>query len=204
MIAVRHVHMARRAARLQTGFSMIEVLVSILVASFGILGILGMQLMSVQTAHSSQQRSVAALLAMNMMDRMRANMAGVAVTAQGAGGGYDRPVTGNVYGSGGPYMQQKSNCVGYTGAVTAQCTATDIADNDAYDWQRLVAQRLANGVGIVCKDTSGAAGSYNGTTVSPACNGNGSAWVIKIYWMDDRTNGNAAGNYYSYTVSFIP
>jgi len=55
------------------GFTLIEVLVAVLVFSFGMLGIAGMMTISVRNNHNGYLRSQANFLAENMMDRMRAN-----------------------------------------------------------------------------------------------------------------------------------
>ena len=57
----------------QKGFTLLEVLVAVLVFSFGLLGIGGMMTISVKNNHNGYLRSQANFLAENMMDRMRAN-----------------------------------------------------------------------------------------------------------------------------------
>ena len=59
--------------RHQRGFSLLEVLVSVVIMSVGILGVVGMQILSLQQNRSSLFRSEALLLAGGMLDRMRAN-----------------------------------------------------------------------------------------------------------------------------------
>ncbi|WP_043767215.1 type IV pilus modification protein PilV [Algiphilus aromaticivorans] len=59
----------------QRGVTMIEVLIAILVLSFGLLGIAGMQWNSLQFNHSALLRSQASNLAYDMSDRLRANRA---------------------------------------------------------------------------------------------------------------------------------
>lgn len=55
------------------GFTLLEVLVAVLVFSFGLIGIAGMMTISVKSNHNGYLRSQASFLAENMMDRMRAN-----------------------------------------------------------------------------------------------------------------------------------
>ncbi len=57
----------------EEGFTLLEVLVAVLVFSFGLLGIAGMMTISVRNNHNGYLRSQANFLAENMMDRMRAN-----------------------------------------------------------------------------------------------------------------------------------
>ena len=61
------------AARSQRGFTLIEILVAMLVAAFGILGVVGMNANSIKLQADSANRSQAALYAQDILDRMRAN-----------------------------------------------------------------------------------------------------------------------------------
>ena len=57
----------------QTGFSLIEVLVAVLVLSVGLLGIAGLQGVSLLNTHGSYLRTQAINFDYEMMDRIRAN-----------------------------------------------------------------------------------------------------------------------------------
>jgi type IV pilus assembly protein PilV len=57
----------------QAGLSMVEVLVTLVLVSVGLLGIAGLQLTSVQNTNSASQRFQATLLAEEVLERMRAN-----------------------------------------------------------------------------------------------------------------------------------
>jgi len=70
----------------QRGFSMIEVLVSLLVIGVGLLGLSGLQIASHKGTNNAHSRNVATLLAFEIADRMRANQDGV------NGGFYDNDV----------------------------------------------------------------------------------------------------------------
>jgi len=61
----------------QSGFSLIEVLISVLVLAIGLLGLGGLQLASLKGASNSHSRNVATMYAMELADRMRANPLGV-------------------------------------------------------------------------------------------------------------------------------
>ena len=71
----------------QSGFSMLEVLITVFILSVGLLGVAGMQAASIKLSHESHLRSQASLLAYDMADRMRAN------GASATGGDYDRTLT---------------------------------------------------------------------------------------------------------------
>jgi len=57
----------------QRGFSLIEVLITLVILAFGLLGLAGMQSVGLKNAQSSQQRSQATMLSYDIVDRMRSN-----------------------------------------------------------------------------------------------------------------------------------
>lgn len=59
--------------RPQHGFSMIEVLVTLVILAVGLLGLAGLQSVGLKNNHSSLGRSTATVLAYNIIDRMRSN-----------------------------------------------------------------------------------------------------------------------------------
>ena len=75
------------AAEPQHGFSMVEVLVSLVVIGVGMLGLSGLQIASMKGTNNAHSRNVATNLAMELSDRMRANSAGV------TGGFYENDVS---------------------------------------------------------------------------------------------------------------
>ena len=71
---------ARQCCSRQSGFSLIEVLVTMLILAFGLLGVAGLLVGGVSNAASSEAFSKANQLAADMADRIRANPA-VALSA---------------------------------------------------------------------------------------------------------------------------
>jgi len=57
----------------QTGFTLLEVLIAVLVLSVGLLGLAGLQASSLRNNHSADLRSQATILGYGIADRMRAN-----------------------------------------------------------------------------------------------------------------------------------
>jgi type IV pilus assembly protein PilV len=64
-------HQFTRRAKRQTGATLIEILVSVLILSFGMLGLAALQTRALQGNQSSLQRSQAIMLANYMIDAMR-------------------------------------------------------------------------------------------------------------------------------------
>ncbi|TCJ85273.1 type IV pilus modification protein PilV [Cocleimonas flava] len=72
------------------GFSMIEVLVSLIVIGVGMLGLSGLQIASMKGTNNAHSRTTASYLAFELAERMRANQLGV------DGGFYDNDVSCDV------------------------------------------------------------------------------------------------------------
>ena len=66
-----------RTKNLQAGFTLLEVLIALLVLSFGLLGLAALQAYSVKANQSANFRSQATALASMMLDNMRANRANI-------------------------------------------------------------------------------------------------------------------------------
>lgn len=61
----------------QTGFSLIEVLITILIVSFGLLGMAGLIISGARSNNIAHYRSVASKQIEDIADRMRANRSGI-------------------------------------------------------------------------------------------------------------------------------
>lgn len=145
----------------QAGFSLIEVLITVVILSIGLLGIAGLQATALKNNHSAYLRTQATLLSYDMGDRMRANR---------------NAVVNNLYNI--PTETSNAACL-----TTAGCSASAMAQNDAYEWQTEIAALLPEGEGIVCLDSSPDDGVDSS---SPACSGGGTTYAIKIWWNDER------------------
>lgn len=67
----------QRKAGGQSGFTLIEALVALVVLSIGMLGVAAMQLKALQGGHAAYQRSIASLAAQDAQERLWARMAEV-------------------------------------------------------------------------------------------------------------------------------
>ena len=121
--------------RTQAGASLIEVLVSIVIASIGLLALAGINAASVRYSKLSQYRSVAALMAQDLADRMRAN----------------RGSTANVVQS--YVLQQSFTAQASLGSApspsctltTDSCTQAEMAAADLFAWRQAVRNNLPQG-----------------------------------------------------------
>mgnify|MGYP001812258569 FL=1 len=155
-------HLSRRAGRAQqSGFTLIEVLVSVLVLSIGLVGVAALQGVSLKNTQSAFMRSQATALAYDLADRMRANLLSART------GKYDPGTAAAV-----------AACKSTTG-----CTAQDMAKNDLAEWNAAIATYLPMGQGFVCVDSTPNDGA---SAASPACDGVGTQLTVKIWWDDNR------------------
>ena len=84
------------SARKARGFTLIEVMISVLILAIGLLGVASMQTRSLQMNQSAQFASQASILAYDIADRMRANRAAA------LDGNYDRALGAPVPGGNTP------------------------------------------------------------------------------------------------------
>lgn len=102
----------------QRGFSMIEVLVTILIVSFGLMGLAALQTRFLSAEMESYQRSQALLLVQDMAARMSANRAQTFIATS-------------------PYAIGTSSPLGTGDSPAADCTAlSTIADLDKCEWSK--------------------------------------------------------------------
>ena len=145
----------------QSGFTLIEVLVSVIVLSIGLVGVATLQAVSLKNNQSAFMRSQASALAYDLADRMRSNV----LTADS-----------NLYDPG--------TAATITTCKTAVgCTPQQLAQNDLAEWNAAIGTYLPMGEGFVCIDST----PNDGTgAASPACDGTGTQLSVKIWWDDDR------------------
>ncbi|MDA0680519.1 MAG: type IV pilus modification protein PilV [Proteobacteria bacterium] len=63
----------------QSGFSLLELLVSLVIFSVGLMGVAGLQIVSKQSNYESQQRTIASQVAYALLEDMRTNGAAISV-----------------------------------------------------------------------------------------------------------------------------
>lgn len=71
----RPVLTGRRGSRPPRGFTLVEVLITIIIMSIGLLGVAGLQLAAMRSNHSAYLRTQATLAAYDVIDRMRVDPA---------------------------------------------------------------------------------------------------------------------------------
>jgi len=121
----------------QSGFTMVEVLVALVVLTIGLLGIAALYLNSLQAGRTAIYRTEAIELAADLADRIRMNR-----TAQAA---YDTAFT--------DVEVEVAACT-----TTGGCTDAELAATDLSTWKAAIAERLPTGAGQVVVTLPAAAG----------------------------------------------
>jgi type IV pilus assembly protein PilV len=166
------------------GFTLLEVLVAVLVLSFGLLGVAGLLLSTVQNNTIAAQRTTATFLAQDMADRIRQN---INATKPIDANGNVQPVY---------YLNSKgaaNDCYG-TGPASPCSTPGGVAARDLAIWNAQIEASFPGGSGIVCKDLTPDDGV---SFANPGCDTTNefAPWVIKIFWVvrnEDRASGAPA------------
>jgi type IV pilus assembly protein PilV len=122
----------------EKGFTLIEVLVSMVILSIGLLTLVAMQLTAMQNTQGGYLRAQASMVAYDIMDRMRANIPAV------TNGDYDLAA-----GAPAPAMPA---CTG----IEADCSTDEMADFDLALWRTVAGIYLPGGDGsVVTVDNGG-------------------------------------------------
>ncbi|MBW8328802.1 MAG: type IV pilus modification protein PilV [Thiobacillus sp.] len=115
----------------QSGFTLLEVLVAMMVLSIGLLGLAGLMAASMRNNESAYHSTQATWLAYDILDRMRANRTGALANAYN-GATLGSPAT--------------CSATAATGSITAQ---------DIGNWKNAIACALPAGDGAIAVGTSG-------------------------------------------------
>ncbi len=171
------------------GFTLVEVLVSIMVLSFGMLGLVGMQAFALQSNREARLQAQAAMLARELAEMMRGNKeVGVKTTTA------DNPYIVSL-SSGSMAPATPSYCLSVGNASTGCTSATDIANAEMTDWLARVDNTLPGARVVICFDSA----PYNSNGIPQwDCAPSGAAAneiaVIKLGWTRNSTDRSKTGN----------
>ncbi len=193
--------------RKMAGLTMIEILVTLIILSIGLLGMAALQLTGIRSANSSTYRTQATLLADDLAERMRANITAVDANAFMA----VNSTAINCAAAPNPYCGEYYDG---TNAVAAQsCTSAQMASYDINVWfcgernsgtRRGGVQSILNGATatITCTDVNPPSGADGDD-----CTNRSSYHTISLSWSElnpDRSNGVAATVNQTIAISVQP
>ncbi|OUM03889.1 type IV pilus modification protein PilV [Variovorax sp. JS1663] len=173
------IHPGQAAHPRQAGFSMVEVLVAIVILSFGLLGMAGLQAASLQANRDARLQSIAVGLARELTEMMRGNK-DIALLST------NNPYLGSFITS--PLAPAAA---GYCLGVGNSCaTSSDVAASQLTDWLARVDAELPGARVTICTD----AAPYDSSNLPRwACTGTTAAPIIvKIGWTRGSTRSASA------------
>jgi type IV pilus assembly protein PilV len=115
-------------SRLQSGFTLLEVMIALVIFSIGLLGLAGLQAGGLRSNTQAQLRTIATIQAYDMAERIRSNPRGV--------------VDGD-YNALDDATPTAGDCISNT------CTAAEMATYDYYEWELNTQNVLPSGHGTV-------------------------------------------------------
>lgn len=168
------------------GFSLLEVLISIIILSFGLLGMVGLQAAAIQANRDARLQSSAVNLARELAEMMRGNK-DISLLITG------NPYVGN-FNTSPMAAATPAYCLNVATGTTPCANGTEIANAQMTEWLARVDSELPSPVVRVCVDSAPFDSSGVSRWVCDAT-GTGATTVIKIGWtrsVTDKTQQGAA------------
>ena len=168
----------------ESGFSLIEVLISIIILSFGLLGMVGLQAAALQANREAKAQSTASSLARELAEMMRGNKdIGLLTSSNPYFGNFSSPLT----------PAATAYCMNVATSTTPCADTTAIANAQMTEWLSRVDSELPGAQVSICVDS--APFDSNGTP-QWICNtsGTGATTVIKMGWTRGSTNRARTGS----------
>lgn len=120
----------------QSGFTLLEVLIAMVILAIGLLGLAGLQANSMRFNNSAYLRSQASFIATDIADKMRANQDALTT------GSFDDIDTSDAYDLGDCYTNG------------GNCTPAEMATSAIAEWKALIERVLPSGTATVSKGAS--------------------------------------------------
>lgn len=161
------------------GFSLIEVLVSVVVLSFGLLGMVGMQAAALQANREARLQSSAVVLARELAEMIRGNKAvglEITTTTNPYLGSFSSPLV----------AADPKYCLNVSVGTTACTNTSEIAKAQMTEWLARVDSQLPGARVSVCFDS--APFDSNGLPQWACTVGAGGLMVVKLGWTRGSTN----------------
>ena len=177
-----------RRARHSAGFSLIEVLISIVVLSFGMLGMVGLQAAALQANREARMQSTATGLARELAEKMRGNHIISNLTTV-ANNPYLGTFTSPLAAAAPNYcLSVGQNC--FNAGSTDTVNATTVANAEMTEWLARVDSALPGAQVSVCFDN---APFTSGGLPQWTCSNSGDVAIIKIGWTRGTTKRSQTG-----------
>ena len=178
--------------KLQSGMTLIEVLIAMFVLAIGVLALLAVQLRTVSNVRESENQTTVAQITQNLIEGMLINptLSEETDTAGEKTSRYKKSY--DAYLTSGSEQLKDSK---QTNEFKDKMTKAQLAQAQIAQFKADLAKALpeAQVFSTICKDSSGAEPTYeNGFNAK--CDGKGDTTIVKVLWLQDVEEENRAKN----------
>lgn len=178
--------------KLQSGMTLIEVLIAMFVLAIGVLALLAVQLRTVSNVRESENQTTVAQITQNLIEGMLINptLSEETDTAGEKTSRYKKSY--DAYLTSGSEQLKDSK---QTNEFKDKMTKAQLAQAQIAQFKADLAKALpeAQVFSTICKDSSGAEPTYeNGFNAK--CDGKGDTTIVKVLWLQDVEEENSAKN----------
>ena len=178
--------------KLQSGMTLIEVLIAMFVLAIGVLALLAVQLRTVSNVRESENQTTVAQITQNLIEGMLINptLSEETDTAGEKTSRYKKSY--DAYLTSGSEQLKDSK---QTNEFKDKMTKAQLAQAQIAQFKADLAKALpeAQVFSTICKDSSGAEPTYeNGFQAN--CDGKGDTTIVKVLWLQDVEEENTAKN----------
>ena len=178
--------------KLQSGMTLIEVLIAMFVLAIGVLALLAVQLRTVSSVRESENQTTVAQITQNLIEGMLINptLSEETDTAGEKTSRYKKSY--DAYLTSGSEQLKDSK---QTNEFKEKMTKAQLAQAQIVQFKTDLAKALpeAQVFSTICKDSSGAEPTYeNGFNAK--CDGKGDTTIVKVLWLQDVEEENSAKN----------
>ena len=178
--------------KLQSGMTLIEVLIAMFVLAIGVLALLAVQLRTVSTVRESENQTAVAQITQNLIEGILINptLSEETDTAGDKTSRYKKSYDAYITSSSEQLKDSKQ-----TNEFKEKMTKAQLAQAQIAQFKADLAKALpeAQVFSTICKDSSGAEPTYE-KGFNAKCDGKGDTTIVKVLWLQDVEEENTAKN----------
>lgn len=178
--------------KLQSGMTLIEVLIAMFVLAIGVLALLAVQLRTVSNVRESENQTTVAQITQNLIEGMLINptLSEETDTAGDKTSRYKKSYDAYITSSSEQLKDSKQ-----TNEFKEKMTKVQLAQAQIAQFKADLAKALpeAQVFSTICKDSSGAEPTYE-KGFNAKCDGKGDTTIVKVLWLQDVEEENTAKN----------
>ena len=178
--------------KLQSGMTLIEVLIAMFVLAIGVLALLAVQLRTVSNVRESENQTTVAQITQNLIEGMLINptLSEETDTAGDKTSRYKKSYDAYITSSSEQLKDSKQTTEFKDKMTKAQLAQAQIAQFKA-DLAKALPE--AQVFSTICKDSSGVEPTYE-KGFNAKCDGKGDTTIVKVLWLQDVEEENSAKN----------